>query len=287
MKQKILIFSAIVLTLCNFSIWFFVLTKTTAAGGDLIVSFLDIGQGDAILIKTPNGNRMLIDGGPDKKILEQIGNELPFGEKKIDVVLATHPDSDHIGGLPYIFDQYEIGAYFDSGVQAESPAYLAIKQRIFDEVGEKYFHGNRGMKIILDEKADVVFEIFSPAMVYENADTNTTSIVGKLKYAGQNFLFTGDAPQGVEDYLVDYFGEELNSQVLKVGHHGSKTSTSQKFVKQVLPEFAIISSGVGNTYGHPTVEVLEILQTENVKILRTDQSGTIQCRVKAGKLGCE
>ena len=190
----------------------------------LTVAFLDVGQGDAIYVEAPNGNQILIDGGPDKKVVSELGNIMPFGDKNIDVVLATHPDADHIGGLPYVFDSYKIGSFIDNGAPSDTQTSKTLQKKVEEEKSLQV-KASRGMKIILDEKDNVVFSVLAPYQDTKSLkDTNEGSIVLELSYGSSTFMFTGDAPQDVENYLVEHDGSYLKSDVLKVGHHGSRTS---------------------------------------------------------------
>lgn len=253
----------------------------------LIVDFLDVGQGDAIYIKAPNGNEMLIDGGPDRRVVSQLGDVMSYGDKNLDVVLATHPDADHIAGLPYVFDSYKVSTFIDNGMSSDTQVFTTLKNKTREEKSQTET-AFRGMKIILDEKKGVVMEILSPYMDTKNLkDTNDGSIVIRLSYGSSTFMFTGDAPMNVESYLVTNDGVSLKSDVLKVGHHGSKTSSLESFVKKVSPKFAIISSGIKNRYGHPHKEVLDLLNKFGIKILRTDEEGMVRCESDSEIVECK
>lgn len=253
----------------------------------LAVDFLDVGQGDSIYIQAPNGNNILIDGGLDRKVLNSLGNVLPFGHKDIDIVLATHPDADHIGGLPYVFDNYNISAFIDNGAKGDSVVFKTLEEKITKEQSQRV-QAKAGMKIILDQDKNIVFDVCSPYMnVNKLNDTNTGSIVGRLTYGSSSFMLTGDAPINVEQNLVKKYGNSLESDVLKAGHHGSKTSSSEEFLKAVAPQFAIISVGAKNMYGHPHKEVIDLLNKLGIKILRTSEEGTIKCEADKIAVKCE
>ena len=253
----------------------------------LTVAFLDVGQGDAIYIEAPNGKQMLVDGGPDRKVVSALGSIMPFADKSLDVVLATHPDADHIGGLPYVFDSYKVSAFVDNGATSDTQTFMTLQKKVSEENSARA-KAFRGMKIILDEKDGVVLKILSPYMDTKNLkDTNTGSIVAELSYGSSTFMLTGDAPQEVENYLSLHDGGNLKSDVLKVGHHGSRTSWSDSFFKAVAPKYAIISDGKNNRYGHPHKEVLDLLNKLEIKIFRTDEEGTVVCESDATKVKCE
>ncbi len=249
----------------------------------LVVAFLNVGQGDAIFINSPSGNQMLVDGGSGRQILGELGRVMHFYDKNIDIVLATHPDMDHIGGLNDVFDKYKIDLFVEPGVESDSSIYQELKKRVGIEK-YNYIEARRGMTI--DFGDGVFFEILFPVFDPKNIETNNASIVGKLIYGQNEFLLTGDSPQKIEEYLVSLeknkcqgstlpcFGR-LESDVLKAGHHGSKTSTSQAFVSAVSPQYTVISVGKDNKYGHPNQEILDILNNFGTKILRTDKQGMI------------
>jgi beta-lactamase superfamily II metal-dependent hydrolase len=260
------------------------------------VDFLDVGQGDSIYIQAPNGNNILIDGGLDRKVLSSLGNVLPFGNKKIDVVMATHPDADHIGGLPFVFDDYKVSAYVHNGAEGDSNVWKTLENKIVEEKSlapgraggqAQRVIAREGMKIILDQNKNVIFEIYSPYMnVNKLSDTNIGSIVGRLTYGSSTFMFTGDAPINVEQNLVKTFGNNLESDVLKAGHHGSKTSSSESFLKAVAPQFAVISVSAKNMYGHPHKNVTDLLDKLGIKTLRTSGEGTVKCESGGGEVVC-
>lgn len=245
-------------------------------GGTLTVAFLDIGQGDAIFIESPSGNQMLIDGGGGKAVLRELSKVMPFYDRSIDAVLATHPDQDHIGGLPHVFEKYQIGLFMEPGVSADTSTYKELGAQVEREkvqVGTEKILARRGMVVDLGEGATL--QILFPDRDPSGMETNTASIVARLIYGEHEFLLTGDSPLSIENYLVSIQGETLESDVLKAGHHGSKTSTGAAFLAAVSPKYVVISAGKDNRYGHPAPEVLETISKFGAKILRTDYSGRI------------
>ena len=264
--------------------------------GILTVAFLNIGQGDAIFIEAPSGNQLLIDGGPGKSVLRELSKVMPFYDRSIDVVLATHADQDHIGGLPDVLQNYKVDIFMETGVPSESSSYKEL-EKIVEEKSQGVPLGNfkgeplkkifvrRGMVVDLGNGA--MLQILFPDRDPAGMETNTSSIIARLVYGENEFLFTGDSPKSIENYLVslESQGETLgNSQgltlglesdVLKSGHHGSKTSASPEFVTAVSPEYVVISAGKDNRYGHPHQEVLDIFNSFGAKILRTDLDGRV------------
>lgn len=252
--------------------------------GILTVAFLNIGQGDAIYIESPAGNQVLIDGGPGKSILRELSAMMPFYDRSIDVVLATHADQDHVGGLPDVLNKYKVGLFMETGVLGPSSSYEELERLTLEKSIEKVL-ARRDMS--LDLGGGATLYILFPDRDMTGSDTNSSSIVAKLVLGESKFLLTGDSPKAIETYLLsledDHQGD-LDSDVLKAGHHGSKTSTGEEFVEAVSPEYTVISAGKKNRYGHPHQEVLDILNKYKVKILRTDQAGRIIFKTDGEKL---
>lgn len=238
--------------------------------GVLTVAFLNVGQGDAIFIDTPSGHQMLIDGGPSKGVLRELSKVMPFYDKSIDAVIATHPDSDHISGLNDVLSKYKVGLFMEPGVSNDSSVYVELKNKVENKKITSV-EARRGM--IVDFGDNSYLQILFPVADPDGMDTNAASVIARLVYGENEFLFTGDSPINIEEYLASLGG--LQSDVLKAGHHGSKTSTSKAFVSAVSPEYTVISVGKDNKYGHPNQEVLDVLNNFGIKILRTDQSGRI------------
>ena len=259
--------------------------RTSSIEGDknneLEVVFLDVGQGDSTLINTPGGKHVLIDGGigagsfgskdQGKKVI------LPYlrshGIDRIDAIVATHPDFDHIGGLVSVVEakNLEIGEVLDPGVPHPSEGYLELLQAVQNRPEIIYRQPRTGD--VLDWGDDVTVEILSPP--YLMKDNNDSSIVIKLSYGDVSFLFTGDAGGGAEQIMAKKYGTRLRSTVLKAGHHGSKQSSTKKFLQKVRPEVAVFSCGAENKYGHPNEETIARLKKVGAKMYRTDEQGTI------------
>ncbi|MFH1979111.1 MAG: MBL fold metallo-hydrolase [Patescibacteria group bacterium] len=241
----------------------------------LEVYFLDVGQGDAIFIQAENGNQVLLDGGKNKEVLRQLSKVMPFYDRSINVVIESHPDSDHISGLVDVLKRYNVGLMMESGVDTSSDVYQEIEKVVKEKNIQKVL-ARKGMIINLGGGA--YLEILFPDREVNGLETNQASIVAKLVYGETSFLLTGDSPKSMEKYLVSVFGEGLDSNVLKVGHHGSKTSTSELLLGYSDSEYAVISVGADNSYDHPSQEVLDLLERFDVKILRTDERGTIKIK---------
>lgn len=258
----------------NIFIWFGVTEETPR--DHVTVAFLNIGQGDAIFIESPTGNQMMIDGGPAKKVLSQLRKVMPFYDRSIDTLLVTNPDADHYAGFIDILRSFEVDQIIEPGTLSETSTYKTFKKYIADE-GATTTIARRGMVYKLGGGAEL--HILFPDRDVTKLDSNEGSTIAKLVYKNTSVLLTGDTVKESEEYVTALGGAipdgGLQSDVLKVGHHGSKTSTSEKFLAAVNPRFAVISAGCGNRYGHPHKETTELLQKQNVPYFTTCQRGTI------------
>ena len=261
-----------ILFVANFFIWSALLAEERDGG--LKVVFLDIGQGDAIFIEAPNGNQVLIDGGPGKSVLAELSKVLPVYDRFIDLMVVSNPDKDHIGGLLEVLKTFEIGAVLEPGTKPNTAVYQEFEKAVEAEGAQKIL-ARSGQVIWLDKAGGVLFEVFFPDQDVSGWSTNDGSIIGKLVYGSTCVIFSGDAPEQIENYIAAFNGSALRCQILKVGHHGSRTSSGVSFVGTISPEYAVISSGQDNSYGHPHQEVLDTLNRFGVKILRTDTLSTI------------
>jgi len=258
----------IVLIMTTILVWHTILIEGEKV---LEISFFDVGQGDAIFIKSPDGNQVLVDGGPPNgRVLRELGKAMPFYDRFIDVVIATHSDQDHLGGLIDVLERYKIGLVIDSGVYGEGASHTQEKL-LLENKKIKTITGKRGTTLDLGD--GVRLEILFPDRDVAGMESNSTSIITRLVYKNHEFLLTGDAPQNIENYIVSE--GDIKSDVLKVGHHGSNTSTSPIFLGKVKPNFAIISAGKDNPYGHPHKEVVSLLENFGVTVFETSKMGTI------------
>jgi len=244
--------------------------------GVLTFAVLDVGQGDSLYIEGPTGIEVLVDGGPNDSILRELPHVMPQFDRSFDAVIETHPDADHITGFIDLLKRYEVDNFIEPGIEKDSITAKTLEQEIADEKIPRVI-ARRGMWLDLGGGAQlqILFPDFDPTHIAANKD-NDGGIVAHLVYGKTSVLLTADTDFAVEDHLMSIStSTDLESTILKVGHHGSKTSTSDKFVEEVNPHYAVISVGAHNTYGHPTKRVLDTLSSHNIQTLRTDQDGTI------------
>lgn len=242
----------------------------------LSVSFLDIGQGDAIYIRAPNGNDVLIDGGPNDTVMERLKSVMPMFDRDIDLIVATHPDKDHIAGLVPVFAEYDVNKFLHSEVSSDSSFDEALQEAAANETDVEEIIARRGQRFIIDDKRGVFMDILFPdADTSGFKETNDASIITRLVYGTESFLLTGDAGISQEQFLARNDTSSLQSTVLKLGHHGSNTSTSDEFLDQVKPTFGVVSAGKNNSYKHPAPSVVTRVKSHGIKILSTIDSGTI------------
>ena len=262
-------------------VWYAVLAETRSG---LKVAFLDVGQGDAVFVEAPNGNQVLIDGGPNKAVLRELSKQMPFYDRTIDGIVITHPHLDHYGGLVDVLDNYKIGFEMDSGNDNLESKGFDIYARKLEEEKAKRIFAKRGMRINLDE--GLYLDILLPVINKKGMSAHDEMVVARLVYGNNSFLLTGDMEDNLESFLLS-FGGSIKSDVFKIGHHGSKTSTSEKFLGMVNPGLTIISAGKNNKYGHPHQEVTDRLARFEIPTLRTDEKGTVVLKSDGEKIVAE
>jgi len=278
MKLGLALFFVFVLLICCVPVD--VNTDVVSSENLLVVHFIDVGQGDATLIKTPDGENILIDAGDNSHTDEMIAYLQKQGIQSFTAVIGTHPHEDHIGGLDKVIDKFEIENVYMPKVVHTTKTFEDVLDSI-DRKGLKIKSAASGIKIPL-KNVDAVF-LAPVSDKYE--ELNNYSGVLRLQYGDNVFLFTGDAEAlSEEEMLAAHPSELFRAQVLKVGHHGSKSSTSEAFLSAVLPEYGIISTGEDNSYKHPHEETLDILQQYGVSVLRTDIQGTIIIKSNGEKI---
>ncbi len=239
---------------------------STATSGELKVRYIDVGQGDCTLVSC-GGEYLMIDGGPSKQSNEVYSILERMGVSHLDYVIATHPDADHIGGLAGALNYATCGTFYSSVTQHDTKTFANVVKYLGDtpitvpQVGDFFYLG------------DAVVTFVGPVESYDD-DTNNNSLVCRIDYGSTSFLFTGDAEQESESDMVKS-GVNIEADVLKVGHHGSSSSTSKTFLDAVSPTYAVISVGADNSYGHPTSKTLSRLEKAGVEVYRTDELGSV------------
>ncbi|MBI5222694.1 MAG: MBL fold metallo-hydrolase [Candidatus Magasanikbacteria bacterium] len=249
---------------------------------NLRITFLDVGQGDASFIEFPTGEQMLIDCAVDSRILSALGGVMEFYDRDLDYLVVTHPDLDHYGGCEDILRRFQVKniIYNDArkfgdpvwesfwqAVQNENAVYYPVNQPTVWQMGSStmnFFYPDHSVASSTAIKAE-----------QKETNDNNASVVFRLDYAGYSVLFTGDAENELEQYIINKYGKQLDSDVLKVGHHGSAGASGKLFLEAITPEYAVISVGADNDYGHPSLRVLKRLDRAGAKVFRTDLDGKV------------
>ena len=239
----------------------------------LTFAMLNVGQGDALFIESPTGTQIMFDGGPARKVLGPLAGVMSPFDRTIDAIVITNPDADHIGGFSDILKNYKIGLVLEPGTLNDSKTFQNLKTEIKNQNISNIL-ARKGMRLHIGGGAFI--DILFPDRDVSSWETNDGSVVARLSYGDTSIMLTGDATKKTEKIILEEnLSTELESTFLKVGHHGSRTSTSSSFVKTVSPEYALISAGKDNKYGHPHQDTLSALSQFGAKIIRTDLSGSI------------
>jgi competence protein ComEC len=263
----------------------FMLIPATPLDGGLEIAFLDVGQGDAVAIRTPAGRWLLVDAGPvedrfdagEKRVLPFLRSR---GADGVEAMILTHPHADHVGGAGAVLRGMRVGRVVEPGLPFGTPLYRDLLRTV-DERGVPWSVASQDRVLRIDG-VELLFLWPSVRSLDSPADANDISAVVQIRYGEFSALLTGDAPSEVEEHLVSRYGAALRSDVLKAGHHGSRTATSDAFLRAVQPELAVISCGVRNRYRHPAPETLHRLEARSVPVARTDLEGTVVVRVEPG-----
>lgn len=241
------------------------------------ISFLDVGQGDSTLIQKGD-QQILIDGGPDDKVLTELGKEMPLTDRKIEIIVLTHPHADHLAGIIQILDRYEVGKVYSSGVLSSSNQYLEFLNKI-KEKSIPFIVPKTNETINLDGAS---LEFLWPGDKYfqkTEENLNNTSIVSKFCVSLDCVLLTGDIEKEEQDVMFGYYNsiapDIFKSKIIKVPHHGSQNAANPTLYELVLPKVAVISAGKDNMYKHPHQVTLDLLKSFNIQTKRTDQDGTV------------
>lgn len=251
--------------------------SNTSAGarttGNSTVYFIDVGQGDAELVRTSDGKNVLIDAGPPSAGSALVSFLISHNATTLDALVLTHPDADHIGGGAEVLAACSVLSIYQSGYSTDSKTYASFETAVGAEGCPSYNDTDLDPGDRLAINSTVIFEIM--AIDARSANTNDASLVIKMTDGTVDFLFMGDASSSVELRMDSAFGSAMDIEVLKVGHHGSASSTSASFLSQTTPAVAVIEVGAGNTYGHPTNQTLDRLSAAGVPVYRTDLNGTV------------
>lgn len=262
-----LLLAAVMLCSCSFELHFDNDYPDAAEDGTLAVHFLDIGQGDSIYLELPNGETMLIDAAENyygEGIIDYIKHT---GHDEIDYLVATHPHSDHIGSMSYIVRNFTVNAVYMSKAVTTTKTYQNLLEAI-QKKGLKITNAKAGVTVLSED--DLTIEVLAPVTIDD--DLNNCSIVLKITYGKTSFLFTGDAE--TEEFAS--IKGDISANVLKVGHHGSRTSTTEEILERIHPDIAVISCGEDNEYGHPHKSTLDYLKKAGCEMVyRTDTDGTV------------
>lgn len=234
----------------------------------LEVVFFNVGQGDSIFIETSKEFQILIDGGPDSTVLERLEGEMPYWDRNIDLIILTHPEHDHMAGLIEVLKAYKVENILWTGIVRDGVEYGEWIECIENE-GANIIIAESGKRIEADNISLNILYPFESLEGERSKSLNNTSIVARLTFDNTSFLFTGDAFKSIEKELINK-DIIMRSDVLKVGHHGSKTSSADEFIREVMPQVAVIQAGADNHYGHPSQETLETLEKYDIKTLITD-----------------
>ncbi|MBP7671013.1 MBL fold metallo-hydrolase [Candidatus Gracilibacteria bacterium] len=237
--------------------------------------FLDVGQGDGVLIQTAANHQILVDGGDGEKIIEELSKVMPFFDRSLDMIVLTHPHEDHVGGLVEVLKKYSVESVLLSGVNNRSGTYDEFLNEIIEQDVEFFI----AEQLVDFRFGEVVFDVlypFEPLLLEDFNNLNNSSLVLMVHNGDERILLTGDIEEEIEELLLAK-RVDLKADVLKLGHHGSKTSSGLKFLAKVRPKKAVIQVGAGNSYGHPSEKVLRNLHAVGVEeVFRTDLDGRIE-----------
>ena len=269
-KKYWLIFFVLVLFVC---VVFLISLEVFKKDKVLTFAMLDVGQGDALFIESPTGKQILVDAGPPGAVMKELSKRMPLFDRTIDMIIITNPDADHIAGFLEVLKVYKVGAVLEPGTTNNSKTYEKLERMIQEKNIPKSL-AKAGMNIDMGDGA--YLQVLFPDRDVSDWERNDGSIIMKLVYGENSIMLTGDATITTEQIILDKYPLEfLDVDILKVGHHGSYTSTRDSFVKALSPKYALVSLGKDNTYGHPHIETMDTLNKSGAEILRTDLEGTI------------
>ena len=281
--QSYYIIGVVAFVLCVGVVWLVIIGWQSRPSGGLEVTFLDVGQGDGVLIATPTGKQVLVDAGKPGKISRPLSSQLPFFDRSLDMVIGTHADSDHIGGTSKVLDRYRVSRVVLPDRPNDTPTYQAVIESAKKErrTGARIDTLSAGDVVSLG--AGVYIVVVHPKNKAPK-NPNDSSLVFKLVYGDTSFLFTGDISKSIERVLAYRYGDFLSADVLKVAHHGADTSSSQAFLSAVSPKRAVIQAGTDNQYGHPDDPVLDRLNSVSASTTCTCEVGTVTLKSDGHKV---
>lgn len=262
-KIKITFLTVLLVNILAWSFYF------SLPDGRLHLKVYDVGQGDSIFLKTAAGYRVLIDGGPNTKVLDYLGADLPFYSKRLDLLILTHSDADHLTGLLDVIKQYQIQYLWVNGDDKDTRLFKEWERSIQDQAAQVKIV-DQGDRMVFPDSTEIA--VLWPEKEYSSSKTNNHSIVVQVSFGNFDALLTGDADNAVQPYVSGMAPVE----VLKVPHHGAKEALSEEFIRTISPEVSIISVGSKNRYGHPAEKPIQILEKFSSQIYRTDTNGTTE-----------
>ncbi len=247
-----------------------------AGSNEFKIVVFDIGQGDAIFMQSPQGHQVLIDGGFDRTVLDKLNQQMPFWDRSLDLIILTHPEKDHLVGLIEVLKSYQVENILWTGVVRQASFYEEW-QRLIQEEGANIILAEADQDLKIGEVYLDVLYPFQSLNRYQAKDINRTSIVIRGSWGQNSVLLTGDMPAVVEKELLAH-SINVKSDILKVAHHGSKSSSQKSFLQAVDPIIGVISLGKDNYYGHPAPETIANLEKVGADIFRTDQDGDVEIK---------
>lgn len=240
--------------------------------GSLTFEVLNIGQGDALWIESPAGVQVLVDGGPNNALMKEIPKVMPWYDRHIDMIVVTNPDKDHYEGFLSLLKKYKVDTVLEPGTTSKTETYALLEKEITDRKIEKVI-ARRGQ--VIDIGGGTYLQVLFPDRDISGLSSNDGSLVMKLVYGETSVMLQGDSTSKIEDYLLTLGTTTLKSTILKAGHHGSRTSSSEEYVSVVSPEWVVISSGIRNDYDHPHKETLETIQKLGIPTYDTCNNGRL------------
>ncbi|MDP4133164.1 MAG: ComEC/Rec2 family competence protein [Bacillota bacterium] len=274
------VYCIILAALLIVSLWSYI--ESNPIKSDFTMYCFDVGQADSTLFVMPGNRCMLIDAGNYKDGDYIAGRLTELGIKKIDYLVGTHPHADHLGGMSYIIKNFDIGKIYMPDAAQNTEAFEDVLKAIKDK-NLSVTKAKSGVEILNEN--DLKIQIKSPALD-EYSDLNDYSAVVRIKYKDTAFIVMGDAGVANEKEMIEDKNNDLSANVIRIGHHGSDTSTSSRFLNRVKPSVALISVGKGNEYGHPSIDVIKRLKDRRIKVYRTDKNGEIQIFSDGKKIKC-